>query len=398
MPRQHEQWRIGTINVRTAKEDEKLERIIYETNKAKLYVCGVQEVRRLNTGSTLISTETDLNQKYEFYWSGHSLKRIHGVGIAIKVDKNIVVEEVKYVSARLIIADVTIYGCSLRIINCYAPTEADSSNVKDIFYAALRKQSTTCKPHQKIICLGDFNVTTSASWYNSSLREQVTIDDLEFNNNGERFHNFFNTQKLSVLNTWFSHKTCRRTTWFSPDGKTKKVYDFILCCSWLRQFVTNCRVYNSFDFDSDHRLVITSLKTPCTKKARKKQKETKTASTTTIDISALNNQETATSYNEKVLQNLSLIDINSNNTVLSQNLTTSLNDAATSTLPPKVKTTLCQPWHDDEKLKHLYETKHKLIKESSQTHLIKSARKKIRLRAKYLVIYISKRKLRKSTN
>ena len=116
--------------------------------------------------------------------------------------------------------------------------------------------------------LREFNATTSAAWLNSSLREKVVIEDLEVNNNGERFHFFFNSHCLSVLNTWFTHRKCRRTTWHSADGVTKKVYDFILCCSWFSQYVTNCRVYNSYDFDSDHRLVIADMITPCTKVAR----------------------------------------------------------------------------------------------------------------------------------
>ena len=33
-------------------------------------------------------------------------------------------------------------------------------------------------------------------------------------------------------------------------------------------YVSNCRVYNSYDFDSDHRLVIADICTPCTKLAR----------------------------------------------------------------------------------------------------------------------------------
>ena len=94
------------------------------------------------------------------------------------------------------------------------------------------------------------------------------VENLVVNNNGLRFHEFFNNRCLSVLNTWFSHKTCRRITWHSPDQVTKKVYDFILACSWLCQYVSNCRVYISYDFDSDHRLVIADICTPCTKVAR----------------------------------------------------------------------------------------------------------------------------------
>ena len=169
--------------------------------------------------------------------------------------------------ARIIVLDAVVYGCSMRVINCYAPTEDATDSAKNTFYQTLGKQLKTTSL-QKTICIGDFNATTSAAWYNSSLREKTVIEDLEVNNNGDRFHSFFNSYCMSVLNTWFSHKRCRRITWHSADGKTKKVYDFILCCSWLRQYVTNCRVHNSYDFDSDHRLVIAKLNTPCTKVSR----------------------------------------------------------------------------------------------------------------------------------
>ena len=116
-------------------------------------------------------------------------------------------------------------------------------------------------------------MSSSATWYNSSLREKVVIEDLVVNNNGARFHELFNANCLSVLNTWFTHKQCRKITWHSPDQATKEIYYFIPSCSLLRQYVQNCRVYNSYDFDSDHRLVITDLCTPCIKVARSENQQ-----------------------------------------------------------------------------------------------------------------------------
>jgi len=252
-------WKIGTINIRTGKDDEKLERVINEIGKADLSICGLQEVRRLNKGSALIKSNAGI--KYEVHWSGHTNKRTHGVGIVIKVDSSIEIVEIIPVDARIIVVDAIVRGCSLKIINCYAPTEDSTESSKNLFYRSLNKQLKSVKKKQKIICLGDFNATTSAAWY-TSLREGSVVDDLIINNNGERFHEFFDSNKLSVLNTWFTHKKCRRITWHSADGKTEKVYDFILCASWLRKYVSNCRVYNSYDFDSDHRLVIAKLTTP----------------------------------------------------------------------------------------------------------------------------------------
>jgi len=82
--------------------------------------------------SSALKSATD--QKYGFYWSGPSLKRIHGVGIAIKVDNEIEMEEVRNVNDRIIVVDVGLHGCLLRIINCYAPTEDSSSSTKDVLF------------------------------------------------------------------------------------------------------------------------------------------------------------------------------------------------------------------------------------------------------------------------
>ena len=119
----------------------------------------------------------------------------------------------------------------IKVINCYAPTEDSSENNKSAFYENLKKQFSNTLSKKKIICLGDFNATTSAALFNSSLRENSIVENLCVNDNGERFHELIQTQKLSALNTWFNHKRCRRVTWHSPDGVTKKVYDFILSCS-----------------------------------------------------------------------------------------------------------------------------------------------------------------------
>ena len=46
-------WKIGTINIRTGKDDEKLENVVRQINKAGVSICGLQEVRRLRTGLLL---------------------------------------------------------------------------------------------------------------------------------------------------------------------------------------------------------------------------------------------------------------------------------------------------------------------------------------------------------
>ena len=101
------------------------------------------------------------------------------------------------INPRIIVANLSLHGCSLRIICCYAPTELDSNSSKNAFYHTLSKQFNS-ENSRKVICLGDFNATSSATWYNSSLRENVVIDNLTVNDNGLRFHEFFDKHRLSV--------------------------------------------------------------------------------------------------------------------------------------------------------------------------------------------------------
>ena len=376
-------WRVGTINIRTGKDDEKLERVIHEIAKARLSICCLQEVRRLNNSSVSItSKQNNVDHKYELYWSGHATKRHHGVGIAIKVEKGIEIEEIIPVNARIIVANVLLYGCSLRVICCYAPTEDASDSSKNLFYNKL-KQQFDCESTRKVICLGDFNASSSAVWFNSSLRENTVINDLIVNNNGLRFREFFNERCLSVLNTWFSHKKCRRVTWHSPDNVTKKVYDFILACSWVRQYVTNCRVYNSYDFDSDHRLVIADISTPCTKLGRY-VKRTVNTKKKFLNMNCLKQPEICERFVNKVSEKLESIDLDSTNSEINENLISSIKSSAEETIPFQEKTRLYQPWHDDDILRELYELKDQLILQNASRNQLSNIRKRIRLRAKSL--------------
>ena len=47
-------WRKGTINIRTGKGAQKIERVMHEIGNAKLSVCCLQEASRLNNNSVII--------------------------------------------------------------------------------------------------------------------------------------------------------------------------------------------------------------------------------------------------------------------------------------------------------------------------------------------------------
>ena len=64
-------------------------------------------------------------------------------------------------------------------------------------------------------------------------------------------------------------------TWYSNDKKSKKINDYILMEKYVQQYVTQCIVMREYDFDSDHRLLKTTLTTPCTRKAKRTTKKKK---------------------------------------------------------------------------------------------------------------------------
>ena len=211
----------------------------------------------------------------------------------------------------------------------------------------------------------------------------MVIEDLVVNSNGARFHELFNANCLSVLNIWFTHKQCRRITWHSPDQVTKKIYDFILSCSWPRQYVQNCHVYNSYDFDSDHCLVIAYLCTPCTKVARYK-KQHLIPNKKHLNLNSLNDPDVQQNFLETAVNKLESIDLQCNNTMINEQFTTSINKSAEQTLPVLEKPRLYQPWHDDDVLKSFYDLKDQQIAKNADNKQLSSTRRKIRLRSKYL--------------
>ena len=82
------------------------------------------------------------------------------------------------------------------------------------------------------------------------------------------------------------------------------------------------------------------------------QKETKK-----LDLTALRNENIATAFKEQTLNNLSTIDTEQDNTNINEILVKSINETADNVLPLKSKSKPYQPWHDDEKLKQLYQQK-----------------------------------------
>ena len=131
---------------------------------------------------------------------------------------------------------------------------------KDDFYRLLRKACITQK-NQKLIVTGDFNATTSVSLTNCKFNGTQIVDDPLCNDNGSRIKTFCRSMKLSMSQTYFNHPVEERYTWFSPDGKTRKVLDYILVNKFVQDYISECKVWQS-DIESDHRMLVASIRSP----------------------------------------------------------------------------------------------------------------------------------------
>ena len=97
-------------------------------------------------------------------------------------------------------------------------------------------------------------------------------EDILCNDNGSRLKQFCRSHKLCMIQTYFDVPLSERYTWFSNDGKTKRVLDYVLTENFVTKFITRCSIETRCKIESDHRLVVADLETPCTKRARWKKR------------------------------------------------------------------------------------------------------------------------------
>ena len=191
-----------------------------------------------------------------------------------------------------------------------------------------------------------------------------------------------------------------RYTWYSNDKKTKKINDYVLTEKYVQQYVTQCIVMR--DFDSDHRLLKTTLTTPCTRKARRTTK--KPTNKLLSDIKSLHNPNIQATYaatvNRKLRENATLHQTPSD---IAENLVQILDSTASETLPKKSKSKSSRElWKDDTVLNDLLKRRtqsdiqsleHKIISKKIKKRVGYLRNEKLRIEAEEINYYVSKRQV-----
>ena len=69
------------------------------------------------------------------------------------------------------------------------------------------------------------------------------------------------SHNLTIANTFFQRPSIAKYTWYSSDGSTKKMLDYIIICwRWLSS-VQNCHTYRGTELgNTDHRLIAAEIR------------------------------------------------------------------------------------------------------------------------------------------
>ena len=381
------EWEFGTLNVRSGKE--KLEgarmyMITKEVARAKLSFCCLQEVRHRKSGKKIIQLDT--GEKYSFLWCGYKKRRMAGVGILIKLEPGITYDEPDFNDPRIMAVNMIIHGFKIRVVSCYSPTNvSESESAKDDFYRKLKTSCNSCPKNYKLIVTGDFNAETSIVYRKTNFDCTNFMEDELCNNNGQRLKSFARHFKLSFAQSFFEHSMPKRYTWYSCDGITKKILDYVLNQRFINQYITNCCVRAEFEFNSDHALLVTSLVTPKDKKSRWKKRQKPFRKP---DAKLLRETKYMEQYAKQCTDDLKQHENNCNSVdEISEKLKQTLTTAASNILPVKSPTKTNEIWKDDEILNGLLRERTEKTKSSNEKIILtrKIKRRVLALRNKKLL-------------
>ena len=346
---QSTKFRIGTINLQTAKDEIKLAEYVLHAKNLKHDVCLFQETHKIGEGE--IEFNDPVLKGWRFIYSGFKAKAQAGVGIAIA--PHVKTEDIIPVEAgRILGIRVIINGMKLSIFCCYSPcdTKSYSDQTKDAFYKSLGAATTKVKkehPSFKLIVGGDFNATIGKD----CVPEQWDCignnhDPDPTSPNGTRLLNFSKELNLFIMNSFYGYKDIHRWTFHSNLGYKRRL-DYILCEGFIRRFSNNCRVYNSVSdgFESDHRVVVMDCSFPS--KRQRKLIFHPRKSILSPNIKSLRRDENvANIYSDVLDQSMESFETLTNVDDLSDKITKSVQMASDSTIPRRQKSSDHKPWVD----------------------------------------------------
>lgn len=246
--------RIGQWNVRTLRETSRLAQLEAQIEKYNVAVLAVSEMRWCGNGE-MVSANGNV-----VLHSGKENRSESGVGFIITKDLRKALYSWSPISDRIITARFySEVGKYVTIVQCYAPTEDAEDTTKDDFYSQLTATVHKIAKRDILILTGDFNAKIGNN--NHGLSEIMGQHGMGTkNNNGERFIEFCQTFQLVIGGSIFPHKNIHKYTWTSANGYTRNQIDHICIRRKWRGSLIDVRTNRGADIDSDHELVVATIR------------------------------------------------------------------------------------------------------------------------------------------
>ena len=152
---------------------------------------------------------------------------------------------------------------------------------------------------------------------------------------------------------------------------TKKILDYILVDSFVLKYTKMCEVHTDADIDSDHCLLVCTLRTPRTKRARWSPKKNIKGRPNPKELL---NSDIRAKFERKLEDKFQACEETKAN-ILSEKIVSTLNEIAEDVVPKKAKTKIHQTWRDDEAFNSLLKARSNCTRGSTEwkraTKLIK---------------------------
>ena len=244
--------RFGTWNVTSLYRIGGVTSVAKELARYRMDIVGVQEVRLDGNGISQIGD-------YLLYYGEGNNNHQLGTGFFIHKRIKSAVKKVEFISDRLSYLVLKGRWCDIIVINAHAPTEEKDDHIKDSFYEELEHTFDQLSRYNMKILLGDFNAKVGRE---DIFKPTIGKESLHAtsNDNGVRLVNFATSKNLIVKSTTFPHKDIHKYTWTSPDGLTHNQIDHILIDKRRHTSIVDIRTFRGADCNSDHYLVIGTLR------------------------------------------------------------------------------------------------------------------------------------------
>ena len=119
-----------------------------------------------------------------------------------------------------------------------------------------------------LLIMGDFNAKVGRR-EPSIMSSALGLYSLgETNEDGEQLEDFCLEHVMALANTMFKQHPRRLYACTSPDGNTRNQIDYISIAQRWKTSLMNCRTYPGADCDTDHQLLVATVKVRLAKRQR----------------------------------------------------------------------------------------------------------------------------------